>query len=403
MTRALEDLSGNDGAFGPLDGASDYVLDAVHGAFFAALGPAGLNWVYDVNGDGSITRDDIAVTSSADEVQFDFRLRATQSLLDVPIGFDVGLPALGLELDGSVRVELGFDFAFGIGINKTQGVYLDTGLSAETFVDGNGRFDSGEAFNDLNGNQQYDDAELIVAIAATLPDFAASGRIRFLQVDATDGALHDVDGDGTVGENERAYTGVVGAFAVNVVEPAGDGRLTATELLAGQGDVEATFNGTADVMLHLVASFGDDANFPSLEADFKLHWAFAEADTAGGTADFGGVPEISFERVRLDLGDFIGGTIGPVLSAIQDVVEPVKPLLDVLDTRLPVISHLTGGDVTLLDLAERLRVSYVTFIRVGAATTRSTATERGTCFPIASRSARGEAPPARTTMPTSPA
>ncbi len=39
---------------------------------------------------------------------------------------DFSLPGLGLELTGGVNLAAGFDFNVGFGVNKTQGVLLDT-------------------------------------------------------------------------------------------------------------------------------------------------------------------------------------------------------------------------------------------------------------------------------------
>ena len=43
---------------------------------------------------------------------------------------------------------------------------------------------------------------------------------------------------------------------------------------------------------------------------------------------------------------------------IQEVLEPIQPVIDILTFPLPVISELSGGNVTLLDLARMLGGGY---------------------------------------------
>ncbi len=60
---------------------------------------------------------------------------------------------------------------------------------------------------------------------------------------------------------------------------------------------------------------------------------------------------VNFTNVQMNIGEFFGGFAGDVLGRVQDVLEPVQPVIDVLTTRLPVISDLSGGKVTLVDMA----------------------------------------------------
>lgn len=74
---------------------------------------------------------------------------------------------------------------------------------------------------------------------------------------------------------------------------------------------------------------------------------------------FGG-PKIGFSDVRLSLGSVISDFLGPILQKINDVVEPLDFLIGdgqegrkqgILTARLPVISDVSGEDVSLLTLA----------------------------------------------------
>ena len=52
----------------------------------------------------------------------------------------------------------------------------------------------------------------------------------------------------------------------------------------------------------------------------------------------------------------------PILSKIQGIVQPIQPVLDLLEKPLPVLSDLAGSPVTLLDVAKALGVADTTFI-----------------------------------------
>src|SRR5262249_56257803 len=48
---------------------------------------------------------------------------------------------------------------------------------------------------------------------------------------------------------------------------------------------------------------------------------------------------------------YISNVVKPVLEKIQDITEPVQPIIDIVTTPLPVLSDL-GLDITLLDIAK---------------------------------------------------
>ena len=80
---------------------------AVRQVFFNALGPAGLNWLGDSNNDGVVNSSDIISSSDSSHVQYNFKLHKDATLVNSPIKFDLGLPVLGLDVDGGVKVMLG--------------------------------------------------------------------------------------------------------------------------------------------------------------------------------------------------------------------------------------------------------------------------------------------------------
>ncbi len=58
----------------------------------------------------------------------------------------------------------------------------------------------------------------------------------------------------------------------------------------------------------------------------------------------------------MNIGEFISGFVGDSLAKIDEVIEPFRPVLNVLQEPIPVISELAGEDITLLDLAKLLGV-----------------------------------------------
>src|SRR5690606_10092053 len=64
-----------------------------------------------------------------------------------------------------------------------------------------------------------------------------------------------------------------------------------------------------------------------------------------------GEPVVMFSNVALDLGTFISEFLGPILTEIRKVTEPLDPSIEIVQARLPVLSDLAGQTVTLLDLA----------------------------------------------------
>lgn len=91
--------------------ANNQTPEVLRQALFDGLGPAGLNLLKDANGSGTVTTDDVTVTladfdndgEDDDSFQFDFVLKKELGLLDEEIQFDIGLDALGLELDGNIE------------------------------------------------------------------------------------------------------------------------------------------------------------------------------------------------------------------------------------------------------------------------------------------------------------
>jgi len=345
----------------------DQTVTLVQQALFDSIGPGGLNILTldpnhdDAGGDGvpDATPDfhDVPFTLTSDSIEFTLAIHKTKALVDTsanPINFDIGFPGLGLKATGNVIIETGFDFTLGFGVSKTDGFFFDTSAPQELSTD----------------------------IQMRIPDLKGAGSLGFLTLEVSDEDAdsnpsnndpsvtsgpnkYDADGDG------RNPSHVGASFAINLKDPNNDGKLTFAELgsagLSFGNVVAATVAATVDVALDARVSFAGSAVFPSLRTEFDLDWAVS-GSTDAPAESFGGVtpPTIAFHKVQLDIGSFFSDFAKPILDTVNDIIEPIRPILKVINQKLPVFSDIAplrsaiialGGntnpinDISLLDLA----------------------------------------------------
>jgi len=314
------------GGEAPTDGVRDVAF--VQQAVYAALGPEGVDWLGDRNGDMQITIDDVlaqTVTEGSSVSDAYFAIQIAQSFVEFGDKFDLdmGVPGLGLDIDGEVAVEMGFSLDIGFGVSRDLGVYFDVS----------------------------DDDELEIEFEVGLVSLDATGQLLFLQLDA------DTLNAGELTMEQRMRTDDVlnafnGAFTIDVVDPGtggADGRLSLAELasVGSYGDLlDVELNANASIHLDLLASLGGDTNFPSIGAQFHLYWTFGT-----GTDYQAVIPGMEFTDIRLNIGEFFTGLFGGVLETVNDIIDPVRPVLDILTDPIPIISDLAGSPVALVDLA----------------------------------------------------
>lgn len=303
-------------------------LGLVREAIWNVLGAPGLDLLVDPEtGDPLESFEDVDVLCRTDaagrlELAVNIRLHRSQKLVDSeqdPIGFDIGIPGLGLSVDGGVSVEVGYDLMLGFGLSATDGFYFEVG-------------------------EPEDVGELEVYFLVTIPGLSATGQIGFLQLQAKD--------------DEQDPSSFSGTFYIDLKDPVGgDSRLTLSEL--GNGGfklgemVEVGLEAKADVNLELSVSLDDDARFPRLVVDFALDWRWVAATGGQGVDLDGGDLSFSFSQVYLDLGALVSQFIQPLLEEINTYLKPIGPIVDLLTLELPVIGDLLGEPTTLIDLAER--------------------------------------------------
>ncbi|WP_419904389.1 hypothetical protein [Kiloniella sp.] len=247
---------------------------------------------------------------------------------DLDFGFDLGFPGLSLEMEGGLGVELAWQMGIGFGISTDDGPFIDISRAEELSVSLDAGF---------------------------LPGSSLVGSLGFLQFSA-DAGTEDLDGNNITDNNH-----ITADFAVNLVNGTDitDEHLSFYEL----GDLNAIidFDASAELDLALELAFNKDllpdvisAILPAIVADFEFAWSLDSPDILDAGFNFdvaGGLDLLAFNNVGIDLGSFIGDFLGPVVGKIQEITEPLEPIVEIITAPIPVISDLAGKPVSLVDLA----------------------------------------------------
>lgn len=245
--------------------------------------------------------------SDPNDVKFSLALKEI-SEDSIFLDSNLGLPHMGLTVEGSADVGIDYDFQLDFGVDS-NGVYYNTSSTDELRID----------------------------IDTSVP-LDATGMLGLLQVDVTD--------------NSEDPTKFLGAFNVDLNDL--DNKLHLSELseLDFANLVDATFDGQADINLKLKTTADGSTALPSIGADLNLDWSFSNvnADPNGTLQNFGDVPTVAFDNVKLYLGSFFSDFATPVLETVQSLTKPIQPIVDALVTPI----DLKVAKFNLLDIAERL-------------------------------------------------
>jgi len=330
------------------------LIDSIQATLFDVFGP---DLLQDGDDAGTeVTADDIGFSFLnasggevpllvAEAIQFDFDIGKSVSFMADEIGFDLGIPALGLEAGFEPRVTIDYNLHFGFGIDEDLGFYFATD------------FDD-PATTDLT------DPEMALGITIDFTDFTpdsgpfipagATGRLGFLAVRLTDGV--DSNGDGIITADD-AFSRLFLGGDIDLADPDNDGKLTFPELITGSLSdiVQPELSGGADLRVHAEVDFSTIdpslANvLPAISTDILVDFNLLATPDAGFTV---GAPDVAFADIGLDLGSFISDFAGPVLQNVQDVIGPLDWLIGpsgFLNRRLPLISDLSGTTITGKDL-----------------------------------------------------
>ena len=220
--------------------------------------------------------------------------------LDPNADFDLGFPGLGLRAEGGVNIELEWTLNIGFGVDQNTGAFL--------------LFNPGDDFTiKVNVNQ----------------DTKFKGSLGFLEMKAT---VNTFDFDASLG--------------IDLNDGGSTNEISVSSLGSGIS-VSANFDVGAYVGLSLTLGAGD--MFPSIESDFVFDW---------GNNGTNAPPEINymaFEKLHLNAGEFIDKMFGGIFKKVKKVIEPIQPLIDFLQSEIPVLNKLPAGKVhiTVLDLIKQ--------------------------------------------------
>lgn len=162
--------------------------------------------------------------------------------------------------------------------------------------------------------------------------------------------IEGADGSAVVDHDQRAVgvsNSFAGRFNVDIIDPdqeAPDGLLTLDEILRVRNfkdviSIDAT--AFADLNISLAARMGDAAGFPSIYTDIAIDWDYQLG------ADLQ-LPVIQLNNIELDAGEFFSGFVDDIFEEVESVIKPVRPIIDFLNSPMPVISDLGLGDITVL-------------------------------------------------------
>jgi Ca2+-binding RTX toxin-like protein len=271
-------------------------------------------------------------TDGSEYVQWNFSIGGTAGA-GTQIDLDLGIPGLGFEMEGGIGISFDWDLDLGFGLSRDDGFYLD--------------------ISDTN--------ELFANVDVTLPS-TFTGKLAFLQLRAVDTDVY---------EGHSGMTNVGLAFAVDISNKSnsGDQKLSLAEF--GQIDFSAGIaaEAVAELMLYLEVNKSDlglsdkvAAGIPKLQSEFVLDWGIGTYNsttpesstfvpvTGLGNSIKDGLKLVEFQNVSLDVGSFLSDVLGPIVSEVKKITEPIQPFIDFFTAPIPVISDL-GLDITFLDIA----------------------------------------------------
>ncbi len=257
------------------------------------------------------------------------------------INFDLGFPGLGLKSNAGLDLSLTWALEFGFGISQEKGFY---------FIFGDGNEIDVKASASLNGDIEGALAGLGLKLDVD-PENSHHAKIELgFGVDLNDpktpeyGALSGIDSSLKADEDKD--------LSADDIKDRVDKKLLSNkkyglvELSSAFAKPEFDFSANVDIVAGITVGVTKDLDrntpkFPNINGRFDFNW-----DSAAG------VKKLGFYDIKLDMGSFIGGVLGPIISKIQKVIEPLEPLIDFLTTPFPVLKDL-GIKITPLDLAKK--------------------------------------------------
>ena len=309
----------------------------------------------------------------AGRAEWRFRLGGSY-MLSGNADFDLGMPGLGLSSKGGVGLELSWDWYIGFGVSKT-GAYIllskgndadstepDGDKTIQIVADGITRKVKAEGSSVKQDLLSGDDIRVTMRV---LNDLSINGALGFLQMSASvaPGGINPFEIDAETGKSILCdltfgidlNDGKNGSKDHDEDNTSDKSALThiSADNVASALSLETNLEGGLDI--NIVMDLGFEANkvdigFPKIGTTFHLKW------NAEFGKPFGSLEEASFGDIKLNLGDFVQRTLKPILNKIQKVIDPIMPLIDFLQSEIPVLSSLPkgGSKMTVLNLIKSI-------------------------------------------------
>lgn len=179
---------------------------------------------------------DVIVEMTSDDLKVQFELSDTYNLFNVALDADLGLPALGLETDGSISSYFDYTFGLGFGFHKDFGFYIDTentkfeaeiaailGEGAyDTDDDGNYYFQPNSSGDDSEDEEETeDDSDTEDDSEIFINELQSEGEFVFLEDENNGKTYWDKNNNGQIdSEDEDVTDDDILSFDIN-----GNGRL----------------------------------------------------------------------------------------------------------------------------------------------------------------------------------
>ena len=248
-------------------------------------------------------------TSSVDE--FSVTQNVSSLVTNTPmLNFSSGLPALGLSGSVGLNFNLSSRYSIDFGINTSSGFFISTDSSKTNFT-----------FN----------PSITITNGSSL-----TGTFGPLAISASD-YTGDPQGLGI------GPTALTASFTASLTAPGGSNVLTTSTLAQVGANISLT--GSAHLALNaaLQASGGMASSFPSLSAVITLDWTIPSVNLSSAgisTQNLGNDPEFGLHNLTLDLGSTIDNVLDPVLNDINNVLKPIKPVIDFINGPMPLFNDV---------------------------------------------------------------
>ena len=277
--------------------------------------------------------------SDKDSAEWFFNLGGTYEY-GKSIDFDLGFPGLGLSTDAGLNLSLSWALEFGFGISKEKGFY---------FIFGDGNEIDVKAIASLEGEMKGSLAGLGLVMDVSNSEVELHFGVDLnspeeVSYDAKTGLSKNLMDDGKTSKDD-AVTNAKNKGEFN--DKKSYGLVTLSNAFAVP---KFDFDARVIIQSNITVGIAKDLDrntpkFPNITGKFEFSWDYTKNNGSQ-------IHKLGFSDLSLDMGSFISGVLGPIISKIQKVIEPLEPLIDFLTTPFPVLKDL-GIKITPLDLAKK--------------------------------------------------